>query len=198
MNRKFDGAGYIRYSQAKLSGILFSREFNKRFGKNVRSLSVHPGFVVRLRFSNSFDSKELGRFDRSRADSTSSFCAQASALYEKQAMIKPFLSSFITIDEGAISSLYAATSPEVEEKNLWCVFLLLPSAQSILTLLYAGDLTSFLSPKSSRRRRMATTRSLRRTFGSSARRSSRRRLAGSKAESGWNRRCGWSESECCS
>lgn len=56
VNRKYDGSGYIRYSQAKLSGILFSREFNKRFGKNVRSLSVHPGFVVRLSLKRSIAS----------------------------------------------------------------------------------------------------------------------------------------------
>jgi hypothetical protein len=31
------------------------------------------------------------------------------------------MSTFITVDEGAYTSLYAATSPEVEEKKLWFV-----------------------------------------------------------------------------
>lgn len=35
--------------------------------------------------------------------------------------MKPVLGAFITIEEGALSTLYALTSPEVEEKQLWCV-----------------------------------------------------------------------------
>lgn len=36
-------------------------------------------------------------------------------------MMKPMISSFIKTEEGAISSLYAATSPEIETLNLWYV-----------------------------------------------------------------------------
>jgi hypothetical protein len=45
--------------------------------------------------------------------------SQASALYAAQPIMTPFLGLFIGIQEGALSSLYAATSPEVETKNLW-------------------------------------------------------------------------------
>ncbi|SCV67578.1 BQ2448_5189 [Microbotryum intermedium] len=45
VNRRFEPTGFIRYSQAKLAAILFLREFNKRVCPNVRSLTVHPGFL---------------------------------------------------------------------------------------------------------------------------------------------------------
>lgn len=41
--------------------------------------------------------------------------------------------TFITLEEGAFSSFYAAASPEVEEKKIWCVTglsLILPQDQS--------------------------------------------------------------------
>lgn len=82
--------GYIRYSQAKLCAILFSRELNRRC-KAVRSIAIHPGFV-------------------------------RSGLYDHQMMLKWLTFTFISTEEGAISSLYAATSPEVEEKDLWYVW----------------------------------------------------------------------------
>jgi NAD(P)-dependent dehydrogenase (short-subunit alcohol dehydrogenase family) len=48
VNRKYDPTGWIRYSQAKLSAILFARELNHRLPESVRSIAVHPGFVVRV------------------------------------------------------------------------------------------------------------------------------------------------------
>ncbi|KAK4705862.1 hypothetical protein P7C70_g326, partial [Phenoliferia sp. Uapishka_3] len=107
VNRKFDAGGWIRYSQAKLSAILFSREINKRCGPNVQSIAVHPGFV-------------------------------ASALYDHLAFMKPMMGTFITVEEGAISSLYALTSPEVEEKNLWGSYLV-PFAKVKATTAYGND-----------------------------------------------------------
>jgi NAD(P)-dependent dehydrogenase (short-subunit alcohol dehydrogenase family) len=87
---------YMRYSQAKLAAVLFSRELNKRYpGNEIRSGAVHPGFVA----SNLYKSTPLGP-------------------------LAPRI--FIKTSEGALSSLYVATSPEVEEKNSWCVFHSLP------------------------------------------------------------------------
>ncbi|ORY92453.1 hypothetical protein BCR35DRAFT_297867 [Leucosporidium creatinivorum] len=94
VNRTFEPTGWIRYSQAKLSAILFSRELNRRAetsGSKVRSLSVHPGFV--------------------RSD-----------LY-KHTSLSVLQRAFIGPEEGAYSSFYAAASPEVEEKGIWGAYL---------------------------------------------------------------------------
>jgi NAD(P)-dependent dehydrogenase (short-subunit alcohol dehydrogenase family) len=80
---------YMRYSQAKLSALLFSREVNKQYSsQEIRSSAVHPGFV-------------------------------ASSLYDNTPLkpLAPYL--FIKTSDGALSSLYCATSSEIEEKNTW-------------------------------------------------------------------------------
>jgi NAD(P)-dependent dehydrogenase (short-subunit alcohol dehydrogenase family) len=80
---------YMRYSQAKLAAVLFSRELNKRYPSDeIRSAAVHPGFV-------------------------------ASNLYQATPLrpLAPYI--FIKTSEGALSTLRVATSPEVEEKNTW-------------------------------------------------------------------------------
>ncbi|KAM0746056.1 NAD(P)-binding protein [Meredithblackwellia eburnea MCA 4105] len=101
VNRPFDKSGYIRYSQAKLSAILFSRELNKRCGPHVKSIAVHPGFVI----------PPLSHLQRS-------------PLYDHLGMSFA-LRFFIPISEGAISQVYALTSPEVEadQRNLWGAYL---------------------------------------------------------------------------
>lgn len=89
VNRTFH-TGWIRYSQAKLSAILFSRELNKRAeaaGQDVRSIAVHPGFVN-------------------------------SELY-KNSITGVFKKMFIGLEEGAYSSVYAVADPEPEQKKLW-------------------------------------------------------------------------------
>ena len=45
----------------------------------------------------------------------------ASSLYEAQPLLRPFVGTFISVDEGAFSSLWAATSSELDEKDLWFV-----------------------------------------------------------------------------
>ena len=45
----------------------------------------------------------------------------ASSLYEAQPLLRPFVGTFINVEEGAYSTLYAATSPELDEKDLWSV-----------------------------------------------------------------------------
>ncbi|KAL8280295.1 hypothetical protein RQP46_007212 [Phenoliferia psychrophenolica] len=107
VNRAFDGGGWVRYSQAKLAAILFSRELNKRCGPNVQSIPVHPGFVN-------------------------------SGLYDHLSIMKPILSSYISIEDGAISTLYALTSPEIEEKKLWGSYLV-PFAKVKNTTAYGNN-----------------------------------------------------------
>lgn len=43
----------------------------------------------------------------------------ASGLYDHQTLFLPLTATFITVDEGALSSLWAATSPEIDEKKLF-------------------------------------------------------------------------------
>ncbi|KAL8292114.1 hypothetical protein RQP46_001580 [Phenoliferia psychrophenolica] len=107
VNRKYDGPGWIRYSQAKLAAILFARELNKRCGPDVQSIPVHPGFVH-------------------------------SGLYDHMAFARPFLGLLIPVDDGVISTLYALTSLEVEERKLWGSYLV-PHAKVKETTAYGND-----------------------------------------------------------
>lgn len=82
---------YMRYSQSKLSAILFSRQLNKKYPNGeIRSAAVHPGFV-------------------------------ASNLYQGTPLQPVAPHIFIKVAEGALASLYCASSPEIEEENSWCV-----------------------------------------------------------------------------
>ncbi|KAF9040443.1 short chain dehydrogenase [Hymenopellis radicata] len=95
------GATWNRYGNGKLSNILFTNELQKRLeGTGIYCLSVHPGVV----------NSELGR-----------------GMAESWPIIKPFLGLawlvLLTPYQGALTSLYAATSPEVEEKDLKAAYL---------------------------------------------------------------------------
>jgi retinol dehydrogenase-12 len=80
--------GFPVYGMSKLANILFSRELSHRLaGTGVTSNSLHPGFV-RTRFT---EGKGLG---------------WAFGLLEKAIAISP--------EEGAKTSIYLASSPEVE------------------------------------------------------------------------------------
>ncbi|CAG8750726.1 3557_t:CDS:2, partial [Gigaspora margarita] len=76
-----------RYRQ---SNILFTDEFNRRYleGEQVYANSLHPGLV---------DTPMLRRNDLSFSET--------------------LVSSSISPEDGAITTLYCATSPEIEEKN---------------------------------------------------------------------------------
>ncbi|CAG8784341.1 21460_t:CDS:2 [Cetraspora pellucida] len=87
---------FQRYGQSKLANILFTLELNKRLSEtNVYCNSVHPGSI----------NTEL---TRGIVDNWGSW-------------IKPILSVInlflLTPDDGALTQLYCATSPEIEEKN---------------------------------------------------------------------------------
>lgn len=82
---------YMRYSQSKLSAMLFSREVNVRFKPNeIRAVAVHPGLV-------------------------------ASNLWESTPFVPIGRWIFIPTSDGALSALKGATSPALEEDNSWCV-----------------------------------------------------------------------------
>ncbi|CAG8530322.1 3903_t:CDS:2 [Gigaspora rosea] len=87
---------FQRYYQSKLANVLFTLELNKRLsGTNVYCNSLHPGIIK----------TELTR----------------GVVADWGSWIKPFvyISTFfmITADDGALTQLYCATSPEIEEKN---------------------------------------------------------------------------------
>lgn len=61
-------------------------------------------------------------------------------LYGTTAASKLIYWSFIPLRDGAISSLYALTSPEVEDKKLWGAYLV-PHAKVKSTTKYGKDAT---------------------------------------------------------
>jgi len=78
-----------RYSLSKLANILFTNELNKRYiEEQIYATSLHPGLV---------DTQMSRKNDLSGSET--------------------FLSSSISTEDGAITTLYCATSPEIEEKN---------------------------------------------------------------------------------
>ncbi|CAG8698361.1 14826_t:CDS:2 [Dentiscutata erythropus] len=78
-----------RYRQSKLANVLFTNELNKRYlEEQVYANSLHPGLV---------DTNILKRNDLSLSET--------------------LLSSSISPEDGAITTLYCATSKEIEEKN---------------------------------------------------------------------------------
>ncbi|KAJ3726894.1 hypothetical protein C8R42DRAFT_621607 [Lentinula raphanica] len=90
---------WVRYGRSKLMNILLTNELQKRLIEsgttNIYCLAVHPGVVA----------TELTRGPLQ----TWPFLAP----FEKFARL-----FFVTPEQGALTQLYAATSPEVEEKDL--------------------------------------------------------------------------------
>jgi NAD(P)-dependent dehydrogenase (short-subunit alcohol dehydrogenase family) len=85
-----------RYGQSKLANMLFSAGLDKRYGDKIYVNSVHPGFVhTELIRGVKQSSSILGAMG--------SFVSSIIALTPKQ---------------GALTSLYCATSPDIVAKNL--------------------------------------------------------------------------------
>lgn len=82
---------YMRYSQAKLAALLFARHVNRRFAPDEIRASAVHPGLV------------------------------ATNLYQKTPLAPFAHKVFISASEGALSALYAATSPQIEEENSWCV-----------------------------------------------------------------------------
>ncbi|PLW31320.1 hypothetical protein PCASD_13656 [Puccinia coronata f. sp. avenae] len=91
-----------RYSYSKLNNILFTNELQKRLSNtNIYCLSVHPGFVA----------TEMSKGVISH-DSTI-----------KNILLKVLAHIIASPYKGALTQLYAATSPEVETKRLRAAYL---------------------------------------------------------------------------
>jgi len=91
LNWEKDYSAYSAYGQSKLANILFARELNRRLeGKKVTANALHPGVIA----------TELGR------DST-----MAKIMY---GLGKPFMK---TIPQGAATTAWAATSPDLEGRG---------------------------------------------------------------------------------
>ncbi|RUS18907.1 hypothetical protein BC937DRAFT_88179 [Endogone sp. FLAS-F59071] len=85
--------GWTAYGRSKLANILFARELTKKLGakgvKNIYVNSNNPGAV----------SSDLQR-------------------YATYVNILKYFVTFVNTDEGALTQMYLATSPEVEEKDI--------------------------------------------------------------------------------
>ncbi|ORY88786.1 hypothetical protein BCR35DRAFT_301118 [Leucosporidium creatinivorum] len=96
------GSTWDRYGQSKLANVLFTAALQKQLAaENIRCLSVHPGLVH----------SELTRG-----------VIQGSRLFGSLIRWGSSLLAMSTF-EGAKTQLYAATSPEVDEKDLKAAFL---------------------------------------------------------------------------
>ena len=84
-------SGWKAYKQSKLANILFTYELSRRLeGTNVTANTLHPGFV-RTNFLQVFNDSPFGWLIRRVADLVA-----------------------LSPEQGALTSIYLATSPEVE------------------------------------------------------------------------------------
>jgi NAD(P)-dependent dehydrogenase (short-subunit alcohol dehydrogenase family) len=105
---------WARYGQSKLANILFSHGLDKRFGDKFFVSSVHPG-VVRSQLTRG--PKETLKIN--------------SYLFFLQPLVSLSEWMFsISTPEGALTSLYAAASPEIEEKNIRNAYLVAIAKES--------------------------------------------------------------------
>jgi len=83
--------GWVAYGNAKLANLLFAQEFNERYSsEGITAYSVHPGGI----FTGLQDDVEAAKIF-------------------KWLCIAPFF--FKTISQGAATTLFCATNPDVEE-----------------------------------------------------------------------------------
>ncbi|KAJ3029259.1 UNVERIFIED_CONTAM: hypothetical protein HDU68_012670 [Siphonaria sp. JEL0065] len=87
-----------RYGQSKLSNVLFTKQLNKLYGDKIVVNSVHPGFV----------DTEL---TRGVVQNTGSWFKPIMDLVKKVVALTP--------QDGALTSLYAATSPDVGKDRFY-------------------------------------------------------------------------------
>ncbi|OAJ36614.1 hypothetical protein BDEG_20772 [Batrachochytrium dendrobatidis JEL423] len=115
-----------RYGQSKLSNILFSNALNKRYGDRIYINSVHPGFVK----------TELTR------GPTASYGAWFTPLMWVAKAI-----GAISSQQGALTPLYAATSPDIVKnnaKNRYFVPIAIDSPEGLTDLAKSDDLAEQL------------------------------------------------------
>ncbi|KAJ3021176.1 UNVERIFIED_CONTAM: hypothetical protein HDU68_009776 [Siphonaria sp. JEL0065] len=94
---------WILYGQSKLANIVFATELNERHGSHVTINSVHPGLVY----------TELLR------PAPYSFSWFVTKIVPRHILAKFIFKAVpMSTDKGAIASLYAATSKEIDEKGI--------------------------------------------------------------------------------
>lgn len=113
---------WARYGQSKLANILFTRGLHKRYGSRIYVNSVHPGrrydatlglFVWRRcnpRCDTGFVSTELMR---GPVSAWGSFMRPVVSL-----VFSVFKLAALRADQGAWTSLYVATSPDIVENGI--------------------------------------------------------------------------------
>ncbi|KAJ3273739.1 hypothetical protein HDV01_004018 [Terramyces sp. JEL0728] len=100
INNESNMDNWARYGQSKLANILFTSGLNKRFGDKVYCNVIHPGFV----------DTEL---TRGPAQSAGVFAPIASFFIKAVKMV-----AALTPDQGALTQLYCATSPDIVNENI--------------------------------------------------------------------------------
>ncbi|KAI8910347.1 hypothetical protein EDD86DRAFT_190325 [Gorgonomyces haynaldii] len=95
-------SNFERYGQSKLANILFTRSLNKRYGDKIYVNAVHPG-VVQTELLRGIEDSMGGK---------------GSLLYYLSRPLV-YVGSFfqLTAPQGAMATLYAATSPEIEKEG---------------------------------------------------------------------------------
>jgi NAD(P)-dependent dehydrogenase (short-subunit alcohol dehydrogenase family) len=93
-------SNFARYGQSKLANLLFTRGLVKRHGDFLFANSVHPG-VVRTELGRGIQ-KSLGWF----------FTAALTPLFKVFSLFAQ-----ISPEEGTLTTLYCATSPDIVKKN---------------------------------------------------------------------------------
>jgi len=97
LNRPGD-CGLVRYNYSKLNNVLFTNELQRRLADtSIHCVAVHPGIVATELSRGIF---AIGKF-----------------------VVKFFEGAFATSCDGAITQLYAATSPDIERKRLRAAYL---------------------------------------------------------------------------
>jgi len=86
----------VAYGQSKTANILFAREVDRRFASDgIRAFSLHPGAILDTQLARHYDPSELAE------------------VVERAKKV----SSFKTVEQGAATTVFAATSPLLDGKG---------------------------------------------------------------------------------
>ncbi|EGG00778.1 uncharacterized protein MELLADRAFT_111552 [Melampsora larici-populina 98AG31] len=141
-------SGWGRYKTSKLTNILFNNQLQKRLeDTNITCLAVHPGIVYTDVFRNLFPTESQSEYLSFTSLHESWISINIICLiyirflsFLISFLIDPLMKLFMCdAKQGALTQLYAATSPEIETKNLKSNYIV-PYGQIGRKSLYAQDL----------------------------------------------------------
>lgn len=95
-----------------------ARQVNRRFA-HVRATAVHPGFVASSEWRTILASHSFPATNRTVTDLRLRFAHRDTDLYVNTSFSLVQNWAFISNAEGALASLYGATSPEIEREDSW-------------------------------------------------------------------------------